>query len=115
MTEVKRSMLGRFGIAVKYAGREYLAWAADGPTESDSPVREPSVFIVFSFGKTEREAIEGVKAELCNMGVAEPEAAGSFIFTPPTTEWHLAPNTVCKTCYLVTGALIGCLLTLWLR
>jgi hypothetical protein len=37
---------------------------------------------------------------------------------PPTTEWHRAPNTVCTTCYLVTGGLIGCLLTLailWLR
>lgn len=37
---------------------------------------------------------------------------------PPTTEWHRAPNTVCTTCYLVTGGLIGSLLTsalLWLR
>ena len=41
-----------------------------------------------------------------------------FRSPPPTTEWHRAPNTVCKTCYLVTGGLIGGLLTsalLWLR
>lgn len=39
---------------------------------------------------------------------------GMFI-APATVEYRKAPNTVCKTCYLVTGGLIGCLLTLWLR
>jgi hypothetical protein len=37
---------------------------------------------------------------------------------PATVQYRNAPNTVCKTCYLVTGGLIGCLLTvviLWLR
>lgn len=42
---------------------------------------------------------------------------GMFI-APATVQYRNAPNTVCKTCYLVTGGFIGCLLTLailWLR
>jgi hypothetical protein len=37
---------------------------------------------------------------------------------PATVQYHKAPETVCTTCYLVSGAVIGCLLTLaiiWFR
>ena len=37
---------------------------------------------------------------------------------PPTTEWRRASNVVCTTCYFVTGAAVGALLTLalvWFR
>ena len=37
---------------------------------------------------------------------------------PPTAEWRRAPNVVCTTCYFVTGAAVGALLTLaliWFR
>lgn len=42
---------------------------------------------------------------------------GMFI-APATVEYHKAPNTICTTCYLVSGGVIGCLLTLaiiWFR
>ena len=89
MSEITRSMFGRFGIACKPSGRDFMAWATDGPTEADSPVHERSNFVVFEFARTEQEAVEKIKKELCDLGVAEPEP--SFIllpnFIPEPSDW----------------------------
>lgn len=37
---------------------------------------------------------------------------------PPTVEYHKSPKVSCTTCYFITGAVIGCLLTqllVWFR
>lgn len=50
--------------------------------------------------------------------VRKGDAPRGMFVAPATVEYCKAPNTVCTTCYLVTGAVLGCLLTLaiqWLR
>lgn len=83
MSDITRAMFGRFGIASKPSGRDFMAWATEGPTEADSPVHERSNFVVFEFARTEKEAVEKIKKELCDLGIAEPEP--SFMIIPLPT------------------------------
>lgn len=67
MSEIKRSMYGQFGIAVRtttlLAVEQFLAWGCAGETEGQGPLQEKNP-VWFQFGKTEDEALEKLHAEL---------------------------------------------------